>query len=80
MPVNYLPIACATHERLELAVLRRQPLQLTWLGEDGHTQFCERILPLDVETRDGAEWLTIKLPAGGSECVRLDHIHKVIER
>jgi len=79
MAVGYIPIACAAHERLEFAVLRRQQLQLTWLGEDAQSQFCERVLPLDVETRDGAEWLTIKRPSGETAVVRLDHIRSAIE-
>lgn len=79
MSSDYLPIACAVHERLEFAVLRRQHLQLAWLGEDGRTQFRERILPLDVETRNGAEWLTIKQSNGESEVLRLDRIVAAIE-
>lgn len=79
MAADYLPIACADHERLEFAVLRRQHLQLTWLSEDGRTRFCERILPLDVVTRDGAEWLTIKQTHGESEVLRLDRIVAAIE-
>lgn len=77
---GYIPIACAAHERLEFAVLRRRQLQLTWLGEDGHSEFCEQVLPIDVETRAGAEWLTIKRPSGETEVVRLDHIRLAIER
>jgi len=79
MAGDYFPIACAAHERLEFAVLRRRQLQLAWLGEDGHSEFCEQVLPLDVETRAGAEWLTIKRPGGAIEVVRLDHIHSAIE-
>lgn len=79
MPGDYLPIACAAHERLEFAVLRRRHLQLTWLGEDAQAQFCERVLPLDVETRAGAEWLTIKRTSGETAVVRLDHIRSAIE-
>jgi Rho-binding antiterminator len=80
MAGDYVPIACAAHERLEFAVLRRRHLQLTWLGQDGRTQFSERVLPCDVETRDGAEWLTIKRLGGESEVVRLDHILSANER
>ncbi|MDP2432542.1 MAG: transcriptional antiterminator, Rof [Pseudomonadota bacterium] len=79
MAADYLPIACATHERLEFAVLRRRPLQLTWLGEDALSTFHEQVLPLDVETRAGAEWLTFKRPGGEIEVVRLDRIRSVIE-
>jgi Rho-binding antiterminator len=74
MSADYIPIACAEHERLEFAVLRRRHLQLTWLGEDGATQCCERVLPLDVATRAGAEWLTMRRTSGETELVRLDRI------
>ncbi len=79
MSGDYVSIACADHERLEFAVLRRRHLQLTWLNQDDCAPFSERVLPLDVETRDGAEWLTIERPGGESEVVRLDHILSVIE-
>lgn len=79
MSGDYIPIACAAHERLEFAVLRRRYLQLTWLGKDGRSPCCERVLPLDVETRAGAEWLTIKREDGEIEVVRLDHINSAIE-
>lgn len=74
MSSDYLPIACATHERLELAVMRRQRLLLTWIAEQGQTPCSEPVRPLDVATRDGAEWLRIQRPGGQSEEVRLDRI------
>jgi Rho-binding antiterminator len=79
MSGNYVPIACAAHERLEFAVLRRRHLQLTWLDPDGSTRFSERVLPCDVATRDGAEWLTIRRHGGEPEVVRLDRILSAIE-
>ena len=71
---NYFPIACAAHERLELAVMRRQRLLLTWMGEQDQTPRSEPVQALDVATRDGAEWLRIQRPDGQSEEVRLDRI------
>ena len=79
MSGDYVPIACAAHERLEFAVLRRRHLQLTWLDPDCRTPFSERVLPCEVATRDGAEWPTIKRPGGESEVVRLDRILSAIE-
>ena len=79
MSGDYTPIPCAAHDGLEFAVLRRQHLRLTWLDQDGRTQFSERVLPCDVATRDGAEWLTIKRPGGEPEVVRLDRILAAIE-
>jgi len=69
----YQPIACAAHERLEFAVLRRQRLNLVWRTEAGEER-VETVLPVDVATREGAEWLTIQRRGGQSESIRLDRI------
>lgn len=79
MPADYIPIACAEHERLEFAVLRRIKLRLVWLAESDGKEYSDVVLPLDVATRDGAEWLTIRRSGGETERVRLDHIRSVIE-
>ena len=63
---SYQPIACADHERLEFAALTRK-----WLDVrvDGVTQ---RLMPLDVYTRDGAEWLRAQTESGEQLTLRLD--------
>ncbi len=73
----YRPVACVLHERLEFAVLRRIHLRLRWL--DGGGEHTERVLPLDVTTRDGAEWLTFRRRDGTVQALRLDHIAAVEE-
>ena len=73
----YTPVACVLHERLEYAVLRRLTLQLRWSDDSGsHTA---RVRPLDVKTRDGAEWLMLRRPDGVVVEVRLDRIEAVTE-
>ena len=73
MAVPYQPVACAFHESLEFAVLRRQRLRLRYRGEAGETEVV--VLPLDVATRDGAEWLTFQeAESGQSQVLRLDAI------
>ncbi len=67
-PQPYRPIACADHERLEFAALTKQWLDLR---VDGAAQ---RLLPLDVYTRDGAEWLQARDEAGGVQVIRLDSL------
>ncbi|MFN3544920.1 MAG: transcriptional antiterminator, Rof [Thiobacillus sp.] len=64
----YTPIPCVEHERLEFAALTRQ-----WLDVkvDGAVQ---RLLPLDVTTRDGAEWLVAQTEAGERVTLRLDRL------
>lgn len=69
---TYVPVACAFHDRLELAVMRRRRLILEWL--DGGDRVAERVLPVDVETRDGAEWLTLLGDDGREVRIRLDRI------
>lgn len=68
----YQPIACISHERLEFAVLRRLRLDLAW--REGESTRHDTVSPLDVATRDGAEWLTCRLSDGGEAVIRLDHI------
>lgn len=77
MGSDYVPIACAAHERLEFAVLRRQRLHLIWQAATGEIE--ETLLPLDVETRDGAEWLTVQRADGRQEKLRLDCIRHMSE-
>jgi Rho-binding antiterminator len=64
----YAPIPCIQHERLEFAALTKQ-----WLDVkvDGAMQ---RLLPLDVATRDGAEWLLAQTEGGGQLTLRLDRL------
>jgi len=63
---DYRPIPCVQHERLEFAALKKQGLELT---VDGAPQ---RLLPLDVYTRDGAEWLDAQTESGEMLTLRLD--------
>lgn len=67
---DYRPIACSDHERLELAVLQRQWLDLNIAA--GERTGRHRLLPLDVYTREGAEWLTAQTESGEQLTVRLD--------
>lgn len=72
MEQGYLPIACMQHERLEFSVLRRIPLKLEYRLEGQHR--VEKVMPLDVATRDGAEWLKFRREDGSAEEIRLDRI------
>lgn len=67
---DYQSIACADHERLEFAVLTRQWLEVNVIAGDqpGH----QRLMPVDVYTRDGVEWLMAKTESGDQLTLRLD--------
>lgn len=69
---DYRAIACSDHERLEFAALTRQWLDVT-VGE-GDPAGRQRLLPLDVYTRDGAEWLLAETEAGEKLTLRLDRL------
>ena len=69
---DYRPIACADHERLEFAALTRQWLEVN-VGQ-GDRAGPQRLLPLDVYTRDGAEWLLAETEAGEQLTLRLDRL------
>lgn len=71
-PRDYVPIPCAEHEKLEYAVLRRQALRLRWREAGDERE--QVVLPLDVTTRDGAEWLHCRLPGGEIAVLRLDDL------
>lgn len=72
MAEPYQPIPCAQHEQLEFSVLRRHMLQLEY--REGDVVRREKVYPLDVYTRDGAEWLKFKGDDGIAQEIRLDAI------
>jgi predicted DNA-binding transcriptional regulator YafY len=61
------------HERLEFAVLKRQRLHLRYLDLSG-LERQSLVMPLDVYTRDGGEWLVVQDEAGDRITIRLDRI------
>lgn len=65
---RYAPIPCAQHERLEFAALTKQWLDVKVDGEALY------LLPLDVVTREGAEWLTAQTADGKTLTLRLDRL------
>ena len=68
----YQLIPCVQHERLEFAALTRQWLELNvTAGEHAGRQ---RLLPCDVYTRDGAEWLVAETISGERFTLRLDWV------
>lgn len=67
---DYRAIACADHDRLELAALKRQWLDVNVTTGDRAGR--QRLMPLDVYTRDGAEWLLAETESGEQLTLRLD--------
>ena len=74
----YQPIACALHEKLEFAVLKRTQLYLCYCDAAGQ-EVTSTALPVDVYTANAAEWLKIQHADGRKEIVRLDALLSVAE-
>jgi|GEM_PF-1540541 len=53
----YTPVSCDLHSRLELAVMRREVREWVWNDGSGEQRLLAQ--PLDVVTRDQAEWLLL---------------------
>lgn len=73
---DYQPIACDLHSRYELAVMHRMRLTLCWRDSDGLAHL-QTLLPEDLETRLGEEFLVLRNVAGEQFRVRLDRIMAV---
>ncbi|HEX9813065.1 MAG TPA: hypothetical protein VGA88_13395 [Burkholderiales bacterium] len=71
----YRPIACDVYSELELAILHRQRLHVVWHEEN--VSFTRTLLPLDLETEAGKEFLHYRFSTGEIGRIRLDRIDRV---
>lgn len=69
---HYAPIPCAVYSDYELAIMHRQRLRLAW--RDGEGKHLAILLPLDLQTRSGAEFLIAQRATGETLSLRLDRI------
>lgn len=72
---TYRPISCDVYSRFELAIMHRQRLHLTW--REGNVVFAQLVLPTDLETVAGEEFLHCRLPSGTTARIRLDYIDRM---
>lgn len=70
---DYIPIDCGLYSGYELAIMHRQRLRVAWRDQDGVCHL-ETLLPLDLQTREHAEYLLARTAAGQTLEVRLDWI------
>ncbi len=73
---TYTPISCDLHSQYELAIMHKNTLLLQWQDESGQ-QHEEKLTPLDVITRNSAEYLKVLDREGKENLIRLDRIHKM---
>ena len=70
---DYQPIDCELHSQYELAVMRASALRLSWRDSTGITH-SQRLVPTDLRSRKGEEFLVALNAAGDSLEIRLDPI------
>ncbi|MEE8119645.1 MAG: transcriptional antiterminator, Rof [Gammaproteobacteria bacterium] len=70
---DYTPIECELYERFELAIMRGERLLLCWRDPDGLSHL-EPIMPRDLRTEKGKEFLLAERDGGLTCQLRLDAI------
>jgi len=70
---DYQPVDCAIYDGYELAIMRRRQLRLSWRDAAGVVHLA-LVRPMDLETREGQEFLVFVDGARVSHRIRLDQI------
>ncbi len=71
---GYTPIPCGVYSEYEVAIMHREILRLHWRDETG-MDHIDRVIPLDLQTRDHCEYLQARDCADNSRLeIRLDRI------
>ncbi len=70
---TYRPIPCQIYAELELAIMHRVWLRLAWTSPAGSTRL-EQVLPVDLLTRAGEEFLLARTRHDQPLEIRLDRI------
>lgn len=70
-----MPIACALHEHFQLAVMKKMSLDIVWVDDSGLNRM-DRIRPIDVYTKQNAEYLRGDINNLGEVEIRLDFINE----
>ena len=72
---DYTPVDCGLHSSYELAIMQHQLVRLSWLDNEA-SMHTETVLPTDLVTRNGEEFMRITRAGGDSLEIRLDHIRR----
>ena len=70
---DYTPIDCDQYSEYELAILRKWKLRIAWQDTEGLSHI-ETLLPQDLQTRQGEEFLIAATTHGERMEIRLDQI------
>lgn len=72
---SYIPVSCDLHSQYELAIMHKNKLKLTY--KDNSTLLKGVFLPLDVITKDKAEYLIAMTSENKKIQLRLDYISEM---
>ncbi len=72
---DYKPIPCTEYDVYEIAIMHGRKLRLTW--REANVIYWQIVKPLDLETRNGEEFLIFRAMGGKTFSTRLDHIRKI---
>ena len=70
---TYQPVSCELHSQYELAIMHKNKLQLSYLSDNQLPITCI-VKPVDVQTKDKAEYLIATTTENKNIRLRLDHI------
>lgn len=70
----YQPVPRFYLERLTIAALCNETMDLHWFDETAQLNYMSRILPLEVVEQEQAEFLLARTDAGEEVSIRLDMI------
>lgn len=73
MQETYQPIACALHDKYEIAIMFSQQIRIKWLDEND-VSHEETVTPTDLLVKDGEEFLLARQADDREICVRLDRV------
>lgn len=68
----YQPVACDLYSELEVAILHRRRLRLRWI--EANVIHEQTVTPVDLQTRQHAEFLVCRAGDAATFAVRLDRI------
>ncbi len=74
---DYQPIPCEIYDRYERAILHRDRLRLSWRDDTGQAHL-ETVVPEDLQTCAGEEFLLGHTLDGAPRRVRLDRILEAV--
>jgi Rho-binding antiterminator len=72
-PTDYTPIDCSLHSEYELAIMHGKRLRVSWRDAEGPPRI-EVLVPVDLRTRQGEEFLVAIDSLGAEQEIRLDRI------